>query len=237
MQSQTVSPALLFGAPVRYEMPMFQRPYVWDEPNEWAPLWQDVRMVAETVLAAGQHTNVPPHFLGAIVTEQKAAFGKQVMTVIDGQQRLTTLQVLLDAADRVVTQHGHYEDAEQLRVLILNKDENGLVPQDGSQFKVWPTNRDQDAFTAAMDDKRPVDAKFASSRLVRAHAYFEREISDWATSGDSDQAPARLAALTKTLRMKLSIVGISLEQGDNAQVIFETLNFRGTPGEPWHALG
>src|SRR5687768_1809286 len=106
MKSDTLTPWQLFGKQVRYLVPMFQRPYVWKQDLQWEPLWQDVRVIAErqaSAMATEPTAEVPPHFLGAIVLEQQlvpAAF-LEVRHVIDGQQRLTTLQVLLDAVQAV----------------------------------------------------------------------------------------------------------------------------------------
>jgi hypothetical protein len=69
-----------------------------------------------------------------------------------------------------------------------------------------------------------------SSRIAQAHAFFVQEITEWAeVNGDPDKVTARLNALVRTLREHLKVVVIDLEPGDNAQVIFETLNHRGSP--------
>jgi hypothetical protein len=125
VQAQTLAPAGIFGYHIRYVVPLFQRPYVWKLDEQWQPLWEDVRTIAERLLdaPAGFGTApVPPHFLGAIVLDQQfipAGF-IAVRHVVDGQQRLTTLQLLLDVAQYVVEQHGAAMDAEALRVLVLN---------------------------------------------------------------------------------------------------------------------
>lgn len=229
MHAQDVKLIDLFHGSVRFLMPMFQRPYVWGEEKEWAPLWTDIRHQAEMVLAAGHYGDAPSHFLGAIVTEPRATFGKTEHVVIDGQQRLTTLQVLIDAAERIVDEMGTPSDAADLRVLILNEDSHGKIPDDETRYKVWPTNRDRNAFAAAMDDVRPVPSQYAESRLVKAHHFFSESIKEWALADGEANAAARLGALTRTLRTKLVLVGISLSQGDNAQAIFETLNYLGAP--------
>ena len=83
----------VFNLPQQLVVPLFQRPYVWDEQNQWAPLWQDVRRLIEARERDpfGQLT----HFLGAIVVQ---AHDMQLghipdNNIIDGQQRLTTLQL------------------------------------------------------------------------------------------------------------------------------------------------
>lgn len=234
MQAQTHSAASIFGHDIRYVVPLFQRPYVWTREDQWAPLWDDVRTVADRVLeappAAFGVAPVPPHFLGAIVLDQQripAGF-IAVRHIIDGQQRLTTLQLLLDAAQLVVEQHGATMDAQALKVLVLN---NPAIAQHPDQiYKVWPTNRDQDAFRAAMDNKAPVSSALLTSRIAQAHAFFVSSITEWGeVTGDPDKVTARLNALVRGLRDYLRLVVIDLEPGDNAQVIFETLNHRGTP--------
>ncbi|MEH1014226.1 DUF262 domain-containing protein [Micromonospora sp. CPCC 206060] len=241
MQAKTLTPTAIFGYHVRHVVPLFQRPYVWNQVDQWAPLWEDVRAVAEQLLPAPTGFGGPqviPHFLGAIVLDEPFASSGYIMArhVIDGQQRLTTLQLLLNAAHRVATQYGASMDAQALRILVRNEP---VISQDQDEvFKVWPTDRDQDAFRAAMTSGKPapsaggpvLPAELADATVVRAHAYFVRAVEDWAeVTGDPDKAAARIRALAQALREHLKLVVIDLEPGDNAQVIFETLNHRGAP--------
>src|SRR2546427_2842427 len=89
---------MVFMQPQRLVVPLFQRPYVWNEENQWEPLWNDVVRVADRVLAAPNNKH-NPHFLGAVVLQQLPTPTGLMSerTIIDGQQRLTTLQLLLDA--------------------------------------------------------------------------------------------------------------------------------------------
>ena len=52
MKADALNPRELFGTTVHYEIPAFQRPYVWTLDDQWQPLWQDVRRVAEKIIAA-----------------------------------------------------------------------------------------------------------------------------------------------------------------------------------------
>jgi hypothetical protein len=234
MDAKPYAPADIFGTHVRYVVPLFQRPYVWNQKDQWQPLWDDVSALAERIHEAppGGYgvPPVPPHFLGAIVVEQQpnpTGF-IAVRHIIDGQQRLTTLQLLLDAAQWVVEHHGHAADSHGLRVLVQNNPEIAQHPD--HMFKVWPTDRDQAAFRAAMDNDTVVPAELSGSRIAQAHAFFIDAISDWAeVASDEDKVKARLSVLVTALRTHLRLVVIDLEPGDNAQVIFETLNHRGTP--------
>ena len=233
VQAHTHAPSAIFGQHIRYVVPLFQRPYVWNRDDQWRPLWEDVRNVTERILEGpaqgfgGQ--GVAPHFLGAIVLDQQlnptAFIG--VRHIIDGQQRLTTLQLLLDAAQWVVEQHGSPMDAQALRVLVLN--DKSIAQHDDDVFKVWPTDRDQDAFRASMDNDVQVPKELATSRITQAHTFFVEQITAWAMSNGADAAAERLHALVLALREHLRLVVIDLEPGDNAQVIFETLNHRGAP--------
>jgi hypothetical protein len=230
MKADTHTPAEIFGAPVRYLVPLFQRPYVWTMEDQWGPLWADVQTVAEQLLQATGSDGIAPHFLGAIVLEQQwsATAYLPVRHVIDGQQRLTTLQILLDAAQLVAEQHGSPVDSHALQALVLNPKELAQDPDE--VFKVWPTNRDQSAFRSAMDNETSVPPDLASSNIVRAHSYFTDQITQWAEpAADPSRCKQRLTALTHALSKYLKLVVIDLESGDNAQVIFETLNHRGTP--------
>ena len=233
VQAQTLSPAGLFGSHVRYVVPLFQRPYVWTREDQWDPLWEDIRALTEQLMdtAADPYggSPVPPHFLGAIVLDQQripAGF-IAMRHVVDGQQRLTTLQLLLDAAQAVVEKHGAPMDAQALRVLVLN---DAAIAQHPDQvYKVWPTDRDQDAFRAAMDDDSEVEASLGHTRIAQAHSFFVTEITAWAVvEGDPAATVQRLGSLVRALRDHLKLVVIDLEPGDNAQVIFETLNHRGS---------
>src|SRR5680860_1651097 len=96
MQAGTVSIKNIFDQNKRYVVPMFQRPYVWTHDDQWEPLWEDVKWLTERK-ANGQEGR--PHFLGAIVLEQIPNRTGTVETrlIIDGQQRLTTIQILLEA--------------------------------------------------------------------------------------------------------------------------------------------
>jgi hypothetical protein len=236
MKSSTLTPFKLFGHQVQYMVPLFQRPYVWKQDKQWEPLWDDIRVVAERLREAelakhGQHhLEAAPHFLGAIVLDQEVVPTGTIVkrSVIDGQQRLTTLQIVLDAAQEVISVHGATLDSASLRKLVLNDDD--LVAAPDEVFKVWPTNRDRDAFRTAMTNGTIPSKAEARSPLLQAHQFFMDAISAWAdVSGDSDKAQARLSSLAKALMQYLRVVVIDLEPEDNAQVIFETLNYRGEP--------
>jgi hypothetical protein len=171
-----------------------------------------------------------PHFLGAVVLQQLpnpiGAF--QVRTIIDGQQRLTTLQVMLDAFHAEMLRVDATRPAARLLKLVANDPEYCESGED--QFKVWPTNRDRPAFQEVMAAPTPVDyasLTHSGERLQKAHRYFSEQSAEWLQLNGPEEVQDRAEALEKTVRELLQLVVIDLGSDENAQEIFETLNSRG----------
>lgn len=226
----------LFQSPkLRFEIPTFQRPYVWKEETQWEPLWEDVRNLAERygeLLASCSsrkeaQKKAGRHFLGAVVVQRlDLAFGgPETWELIDGQQRLTTLQLLLDATQEVFENHSLQEPALELERVVQN--DRRLCKGDHA-FKLWPTGSDRDAFRAAMTNGVETNA-FAESRIVKAHHYFSVQVREWLSASQDETAQTRGHYLLVTLLALLELVVIKLDGTDDAFVIFETLNARGTP--------
>lgn len=228
MDATTINPLDLFQGKVQFEIPPFQRPYVWNEEEQWAPLWQDIERVAEEVLSGDdlpETTGHGRHFLGAVVCEAGTASTGGVVrhSVIDGQQRMTTLQVVLRAARVAIDANGYEEIAEALAELTENL--SARFRGKPEQLKLRPSQRDRPAFEDIVLG-RDLDAR-AEHRLVKAYEFFLHEISDWL--GESEESEQRAQALATTLQERLILVSIDLTGEDDSQLIFETLNDRGTP--------
>ena len=221
----------LFGKPIRYQIPTFQRPYVWSKEGQWEPLWDDVRNTAEVYIEHNGHQQSiqqpRAHFLGAVVVQQQhfRAGDIESRMVIDGQQRLTTAQLFLDAVQEVLETRGHQGIAEKMSFLVLNPDV--FVADKDDVFKVWPTLTDRDAFRHAMHNGLPTD-EFQDSLIVQAHEFFKLEVDHW-LSELPDESTNRAHALEAVLTHLLELVVIDLSVDDEPHIIFETLNARGTP--------
>jgi len=229
MDTQVRTPQQIFMQPQRLLVPLFQRPYVWNQENQWMPLWQDLERVANRVLASPDQQQ--PHFLGAVVFQQiqNPTGNLQQRTVIDGQQRLTTLQILLDALHAEINAVGEIDASKRLELLIRNPKEYCDHTED--QFKVWPTNKDRQAFNEVMAMNTPAtyqDLKNKDSKLVQAHKFFSEQFRQWLNEGLTDEIHLRVKAIERTTRELLQIVVIDLTANENAQEIFETLNARGS---------
>lgn len=237
MEANPRSPRDLFEGKEHFEIPAFQRPYVWNEEDQWAPLWDDIVRVAEIYATAKEAgldpSTTPKHFLGAVVFETKPPTAGDVTRheVIDGQQRMTTLQILLDAAHEVVEATGHEHHAEALEDLIINRSKAFAGKRE--RFKLWPSQADRQAFENAMD---PDGDREFDHRITDAHQFFRQEAARWLT-GKPDEDGAvppgteelRVEALSSTLQDRLTLIAIDLSGHDDSQLIFETLNDRGTP--------
>lgn len=227
MKTDVLTPQAVFYLPQHLVVPLFQRPYVWDEAEQWLPLWQDMSRLAQ--LRLRDPYSQPTHFLGAVVLQ--ALDGQQgavpAKNVIDGQQRLTTLQLFIDAAAAVFESRGLDGHAEQLSALTHNPGHAGVV---APSLKLAHTNQDGDAFREVMDAEIPVvheALKHAGSRITRAHAFFIARIDEWL--GNAEDVRARADALSQSVSQGLQLVVIDLLPQENSQEIFETLNARGTP--------
>lgn len=223
----------LFVQPGQYEIPRFQRPYVWTRDKQWMPLWEDVQHMAERILAArrGGSPQPHPHFMGAVVLQQipteTGLLARRI--VVDGQQRLTTVQLLLDAVQEVFLRRNIADPAARLEDLVLNqpKYQRGNA---NYAFKVWPTDADQEAFRHAMVNGLSGD-EWSESRIVQAHEFFKDKVDQWVDEdkGLDEDANERAEALEEALSQLLELVVIDLGASDNPHIIFETLNARGTP--------
>ncbi len=236
MKTDILSPKALFQRDIRYTIPAFQRRYVWTLDGQWEPLWEDVSNTADDYLEklivsngdgvkAEQET--VRHFLGAVVVQQVNTATRDVerREVIDGQQRLTTLQLLLDAIQYISEKQELRGVAARLSKLVTN--DESLVGDADEIFKLWPTSNDREAFRHAMHNGYATDG-YEDSLIVQAHEYFQLQAKHWLGS-NAEEMQVRAEALETAVTGMLQMVVIDLGQSDDPHVIFETLNARGTP--------
>lgn len=230
METIVRTPLVIFSVPQELVIPLFQRPYVWDEDNQWRPLWHDIRRVSE--MHVTDEKSKASHFLGAVVLQ--AVNGQpgsmQQWSIVDGQQRLTTLQIFFDAAAGVFEQLGFLQLTGQLQALVHNQ--GYFVQGSQSSLKLRHSNRDRAAYDEVMLAEIPIQhgsLLHATSLLVKAHEYFSKEVLAWISEDGIDGIAPRAASLVQVLTSSLQLVMISLNADENSQEIFETLNARGTP--------
>lgn len=196
MQPSKTFAAQLFAQPVQYVIPVFQRGYVWTLEKQVAPLWGDVEDRAECLLqrreleqqaGGNQLAQLQKHFLGSVVlTPVVNAFGRvKAYEVIDGQQRTTTLHLLMLAFRHVAGAHAELENvARMLDGMIRNP---GPYNVESDHHKVWPTKagREEMAFLDSAPDIDAVRAEFPTQAgrrrverplMVQAYLYLHRAI-------------------------------------------------------------
>ena len=193
METQVRTPQMVFMQPQRLVVPLFQRPYVWNEENQWEPLWNDVVRVAERVLTppADKHH---PHFLGAVVLQQvqKQTGQMQERTIIDGQQRLTTLQLLLDALHAELLAVNAQQPAMRIEPLVTNAEPFCSKPRTGSRCgrRTGTVRRSTPSWAA----KPPVDydaVGHRGERMVEAHRFFSEQAREWLAAAGAGRRCAR----------------------------------------------
>jgi uncharacterized protein with ParB-like and HNH nuclease domain/predicted transport protein len=190
-------------------IPIYQRTYSWTE-SECRQLWDDI-------LRTGRNDAISAHFVGSVVYIEKSLY--QVSTqspllVIDGQQRLTTVSLILESLAR------HLGDAEPLDGFSAKKLRNYYLlnpEEDGDRgFKLLLTQTDKQSLLALVQQK-PLPPEY-SLRLKENFRFFEAEVQKLGTD---------LIALCHGLA-KLVIVDVALSRDqDNPQLIFESMNSTG----------
>src|SRR5579871_3808807 len=180
----------MFADRVQYQVPIYQRPYAWGRDDQWQPLWGDIAETASR-RAAGDARGSQAHFLGSIVIELTAAEAGRVRTyaVIDGQQRLTTLQLIL-AGLRTVVKSRDTTQLSDIDRLLLNE---GRHAGGALKYKLALGRHDQDVFAAIIDGAREP----AEDGLMGAVKFFTEAIGAWV--GDDSESDLRLDALQDAL--------------------------------------
>jgi hypothetical protein len=191
-------------------VPLFQRPYEWG-PEHWETLWADLLEQYER----NEEDLVASHFTGAIVTApaRSVPVGVSKYLVIDGQQRLTTVAILICAVRSFL--HPETKEFRKLTRLLVNEDDEGF-----DHYKLLPTQPDRGAFQALLTGSPQHDSRFAMGL-----EFFRRKVS----GTDSDGEKLDLERLINTVQNRLTVVAIHLGDTEDPYLIFESLNAKGAP--------
>lgn len=188
----------IFNRGRNLEIPFFQRAYVWEEP-QWERFLEDMRLVTDTRR---------PYFLGSVILKQQDTESDRdsLLTVIDGQQRLTTLNIFM-------------------KVLCLKRGEDGdfteiFKKQRDKSIILLHNFNDEAAFNEVVRLKAltPFEGVSDSDHIRRAFNYFLREITDADVEGTLN---------FYDIVDNLLFVGIDLARDEDEQQIFDTINSLG----------
>jgi len=198
----------------QFVIPIYQRTYSWTE-RECRQLWDDI-------VRTGENDAISAHFVGSIVYIEKGLYqvtSQSPLLVIDGQQRLTTLSLLIAALAKALDKfsEGRQEPLEgfsprKLRhYYLINPEE-----EDERHYKLILSQTDKDSLIAKVTGKSlPKDY---SRRIIENYKFFEKWIAEYQD---------RLEIICKGIA-KLMVVDISLSRDqDNPQLIFESMNSTG----------
>jgi uncharacterized protein with ParB-like and HNH nuclease domain/alkylated DNA nucleotide flippase Atl1 len=202
----------LIGGEKQFVVPLFQRPYAWTS-KQFEPLWSDV--VAQADALTGDQSRT--HFLGSVVLAPSPHTTSSLARwiVVDGQQRLTTLLLLLCA----IRDHQLVEDPRNRdridELHLINKFEQG-----DTRYRLLPTQVNRDAFKACIDGV--LDEK-VSGAIGSAYQFFRSKL----VRADDPADPHDIKRIESAALDRLSLVEIIVEHDDNAFRIFESLNNTG----------
>ncbi len=188
----------------QYVVPLFQRPYSWTN-KEWGVLWNDLVDLCT-------NDEARTHFIGSIVTMPTTSVPEGVAKylLIDGQQRLTTIFILLTLLRDIAKADGTPDLAEEInQTMLVNPFKKGA-----DYAKLLPTQADRRAFESLIRQEQHHD----QSQVARCYQFFKRCLK----SGQ-----VAVQALTKVITSRLSVVSIVLDPDDNPHLVFESLNAKG----------
>ncbi len=190
----------------QYIVPLFQRSYSWTI-KEWEILWKDLVELCEA-------ENPRTHFIGSIVNMPTVSVPEGVakFLLIDGQQRLTTIFILLTLLRNKARETLKQDFAEEINnTLLVNP-----YKKDNDFFKLMPTQVDRDVYKNLISGK-PNEAE---SQVIRAYNFFEKKLR---------QVSFEHGRLKKIITSYFSVVSIVLDIDDNPYLVFESLNAKGRP--------
>jgi len=190
---------------VQFVIPVYQRNYDWSQ-NQCRQLINDIISV--------EKDNRGTHFIGSIVFIHEGAYSTsdvKELVIIDGQQRLTTINILYVALYRFAKENKNQKEADMLYNMFLI---NQYVSQSESKLKLKQTDNNSKAFSSIINGTEKSFDKF--SNVIENYNFFKDKI-------DSDNFNTILQGLKR-----LIFVEVSLERGkDDPQRIFESLNSTG----------
>ncbi len=189
-------------------IPIYQRVYSWEK-EQCKELWDDI-------IKIGGDDKMDGHFIGSILyVLDGITHSDNTLLIIDGQQRLTTITLLLTALrNHLINEDEFLEKFSHQKIqndYLINSDKDG-----DKKFRLILSESDKDTLLYLIDKNRRKPSE-PSSKIVENFKLFE----EWVSNTD------KLETIFKGLE-KLMIVGIALEKGkDDPQLIFESMNSKG----------
>ncbi|GAA7200093.1 DUF262 domain-containing protein [Helicobacter pylori] len=188
-----------------FSIPVYQRNYTWEEEN-CEKLLQDIVSISQ---------NKKVHFMGSItyilhlIDDEKSLRQLQEFVIIDGQQRVTTIMLLLKAIETKIQNEG------------IKKEIDNLLNLSGQRLRLKPIKSDKEAFDLVMQNRSHEHELQGVSHIRNNYKFFIKELERYISKG------YRIEEIYGAF-LRLKIVAIGLELGeDDPQVVFESINATG----------
>ena len=195
----------------QYVIPLFQRSYSWNS-NNWKILWNDLY----ALYSEGKNRK---HFLGAFVSMpiDMTPSGVTKYLLIDGQQRITTIFLIL-AAIRDLAKDNDENLSDQINELyLINK-----FAKETNKYKLFPSQTDREQYISIINNRANLDE---NNNIVKAYRYFRHKLESKQDTGQSID----LNKFQNILLEEIMVVDIVLDRDENPYLIFESLNAKGEP--------
>ncbi|EMG80723.1 DUF262 domain-containing protein [Helicobacter pylori] len=186
-----------------FSIPVYQRNYTWEEEN-CEKLLRDIVSISQ---------NKKTHFMGSItyilhlIDDEKSLRPLQEFVIIDGQQRITTIMLLLKAIETKIQNEG------------IKKEINNLLNLSGQRLRLKPIKSDKEAFDLVMQNRS--HELQGGSHIRDNYRFFTKELENYISKG------YRIEEIYGAF-LRLKIVAVGLELGeDDPQVVFESINATG----------
>ena len=226
--SQNQSFLEIMGNHLRYRVPRFQRNYSWKE-DQWEDLWQDV---TELIKEQDSQKESRLHYMGYLVLQVSKNEKRTSFTIIDGQQRLTTISIFILAflyeLQELVNNN---KDLEGSKERLESYRERFIAFKDTVSLQLehkLSLNRNNDSYykTYLCELKAPRIRKTNSSEKLMGKAlqYFRDKIQEYFQHQIESQ---KIASFIESMVSNLWFTTIKVSSDSNAYTIFETLNARG----------
>lgn len=208
---------------LRYEIPLYQREYMWNK-NEWEMLFNDLV------------TNEKGYFLGSIIAINKREYNSDpaIMEIVDGQQRLTTISLLLLAIYSTLGEFDSDMDDILKRQYYDLADEISKKTRKGEfliRLKLQEKNNNDYLallYSLKLSNTR-IDVRYASRRKIyRAYNFLKKTIKEWLAEDDTDNQLDKLLGLRDKVNSAI-VIFIETKSNKDAYMLFESLNNRGVP--------
>jgi uncharacterized protein with ParB-like and HNH nuclease domain len=218
-----------------YRIPKYQREYTWGI-NDWDALFNDVT------------ENDYGYFLGSYICVNSGSLNGTVLEVIDGQQRFSTLSLLLTALyEKLSALESQMEledktDLSNLRSELANKKQ--ILAAAGRKYDytqrliLQKQNMNDEDFSYILSEKGVISAKksrplnFGNRRIAKAYRHFIKLIEDEVEEIKSENSNADDISALFSIKSKFEqavLVGIEVDTNKDAYMLFESLNHRGVP--------